>query len=94
MTVLVRYYKIESGKNKGFIVAFGCWPERILKHRGWKTPLALRASTTEEDAWLSDCNRLQAIHYGSVDDLLHDEKGFLELPTFQRIETILQETQS
>jgi hypothetical protein len=94
MTTLVRYYKIESGKNKGFIIAFGCWPIRILKHRGWKTPLALRASTTEEDAWLADCLRLQAIHYKSANDLLCDEQEFLEQSTFQRIEKILHEAQS
>lgn len=78
MAMFVRYYRVESGRNAGIIVAFGNWPTRILKHRGWKNQITMRVTTAEEDEWLSDCMRLQAIHYKSAHDLIDDELHILE----------------
>ena len=78
MAMYVRYYRVKSGRNAGIIVAFGEWPARILKHRGWKNQITMRVTTPEEDDWLSDCMRLQAIHYKSAHDLLEDEQNIIK----------------
>ncbi len=93
MAQLVSYYRIKSGANAGFVVAFGPWPARILKHRGW-TPekrFYQRVATPEEHEWLANCMRFQAYRYDSVDGLLQDEcQALQEWPsTFERLKSRL-----
>lgn len=78
MSTFVRYYKKDSGRNAGIIVAYGNWPSRILKHRGWKKQITMRVTTKIEDDWLNECLRLQAIRYDSLDDLIADETNIVE----------------
>lgn len=75
MAQLVNYYRIQSGPNAGIVVAFGSWPERVLKHRGWTTEKRFyqRVATPEEHEWLAGCMRFQAYRYESADGLLEDE---------------------
>lgn len=81
MAQLVNYYQIQSGVNTGFVVAFGSWPARILKHRGWTVEKRFyqRVATPEEHEWLANCMRFQAFRYESVNGLLEDEKLALEI---------------
>lgn len=88
MAQLVSYYQIKSGANAGFVVAFGSWPARVLKHRGW-TPekrFYQRVATPEEHDWLANCMRFQAYRYDSVDGLLQDEcQALQEWPTIFKL---------
>jgi hypothetical protein len=71
--------KLPTGRNAGFVVVFGTWPARVLKHRGW-TPekqIYQRVATPEEHDWLAGCLRYQAFHYADEDGLLDDEKQAL-----------------
>lgn len=85
MTMYVRYYRVEAGRNAGIIVVFGEWPARILKHRGWKNQITMRVTTPEEDSWLSGCMRFQAIHYKSAHDLIDDEQHIIEANVLEYI---------
>ena len=75
MAQFVNYYQISSGSNAGIVVAFGAWPERVLRHRSWtKDKLVYqRVATPEEHEWLANCMRFQAYRYDSIEGLLEDE---------------------
>lgn len=79
MVQLVKYFHIPDGRNAGIAVAFGTWPTRILKHRGWSNDRLVyeRVATPEEHEWLANCMRFQALHYGTVDGLVEDEGNAL-----------------
>jgi len=90
---MVRYYRLESGRNAGGIaVVFGEWPERVLRHRGYtsKRQVCQRVTTGEEDQWLAVCMRHQAILYRDVDGLLEDEARIVEPAVFARLESVLR----
>lgn len=98
MFLRVRYYRIPSGKNEGWVAVFGSWPKRVLKHRGW-TPARFvheRLATEEEREWLRHCRRHQAIHYTTMADLLADAEQILaDWPeTLGLLRRILGETQA
>jgi hypothetical protein len=84
---MVRYYRIPAGRNAGFAVVFGDWPERVLRHRGWTDERCVtrRVATEEETDWLANCNRYQAIRYRTLDDLLQDETDIVDPAQLARI---------
>ncbi|BBN90561.1 MULTISPECIES: hypothetical protein [Rhodocyclales] len=91
MIQMVRYYRISAGRNAGIVVAFGDWPERILKHRGW-TPercVCYRVATEKEHEWLASCLRFQAFLYPTVEGLLADEAQIIEPDVLSRIAAAL-----
>lgn len=79
MAELVNYYFLPAGRNAGFVVAFGNWPERILKHRGWTKERLVyqRVATQSEHDWMANCMRFQAYSYPSTEGLLEDEQNAL-----------------
>lgn len=92
MVQLVRYYHILSGRNAGFVVAFGNWPERVLMHRGWtpKRCVCERVATEAEHEWLASCMRFQAIRYDSLEGLVEDESRIVDSEVLKRITAALE----
>lgn len=92
MIQMVRYYRIPSGRNAGIAVAFGEWPERVLKHRGWTPERCVyrRVATEKEHEWLAACMRFQAFHYPTVDGLLADEAQIIDPAMLNSIAAALQ----
>lgn len=90
----VSYYRIPAGRNAGFAVVFGDWPERVLKHRGWISSrfLCQRSATAEEQAWLAGCNRYQAIRYRTLEGLIEDETRIVDRLQLERLVGALQAT--
>lgn len=89
---MVNYYRLPTGRNAGIAVVFGCWPARVMKHRGW-TPerhVATRVATQDEHDWLSNCMRHQAYLYSDVYGLLEDERQVLDAAQLARIASALR----
>lgn len=94
MIQMVRYYRIPSGRNAGIVVAFGDWPERVLKHRGWTPERCVyrRVATAAEHAWLAACLRFQAFRYETIEGLLSDEAQVVDQEMLKSISHSLQRT--
>lgn len=77
---LVNYYHLKEGRNAGVVVAFGSWPERVLKHRGWtrERRIHLRVATEREHEMIRESMRYQAWLYRTRSELLEDETENLE----------------
>lgn len=77
---LVNYYHLKEGRNVGVVVAFGSWPERVLKHRGWTRGrrIHLRVATEREHEMIRESMRYQAWLYRTRSALLEDEAENLD----------------
>lgn len=84
---LVNYYHLKEGRNVGVVVAFGSWPERVLKHRGWtrERRIHLRVATEREHEIIRESMRYQAWLYRTRSALLEDEAENLDEDGFKRL---------
>lgn len=82
---IIRYYAIPQGKNKGFIVAYGNWPNRSIRHNGWGSVLASRDMTENEIKYEKTCSRYHFDSYKTIEALLADEKGIITNNTYNNL---------
>jgi hypothetical protein len=77
--MVVRYYRIPQGRNKGFAVVFGEWPPGSLRSHGYSAKhfLFSRVATKEEEEDVKTFSRFVSIRYKTVRGLLADEKRVL-----------------
>jgi len=77
MSRQANFYLVEKGRNKGIVIVLGFWPERILKHRGWKNRIYQRLLTSSEIEQVQNSRRGIAWHYKDLSLLLADEINVL-----------------
>lgn len=87
MAYRVRYYRMPHVRKPGYVVVFGEWPIRVMKHRGWTRERCVhtRGATQSEAEWLSSCRRHQAIRYSNAEILLRDEADILDKTQLQSL---------
>jgi hypothetical protein len=74
---LIRFYRVDKGRNKGIVLVFGAFPARILKHRGWNNPIYQRLMVQAEIDMVQQCRRLVSYRYEDIESLLIDELNTL-----------------
>lgn len=90
---LARVFFINNGsRNDGIILVLGCFPDRVLKHRGWTKEklIYVRELTESEKAFVARATRYQAFRYESVDDFLSEEREVLDEEQFKEESEVLK----
>lgn len=76
---MIYYYKLNNNnkRNNKYIVTYGDWPVRSLRHKGWKDLIYKRPATQEETSDIKSSSRYLFYAYKTTAGLLEDEREIL-----------------